>query len=42
MSINPVQYRYAKCLMLINPFMGTLKPQSNEPLYNNTVLGFVP
>jgi len=24
---------------VINPLMGTLKPQSNEPLYSNTVIG---
>ena len=23
----------------LNPLMGTLKPQSNEPLYSNTVIG---
>jgi len=23
----------------VNPLMGTLKPQSNEPLYSNTVIG---
>ena len=23
----------------VNPLMGTLKPQSNGPLYNNTVIG---
>jgi len=24
---------------LLNPLMGTLKPQSNGPLYSNTVIG---
>ena len=23
----------------VNPLTGTLKPQSNEPLYSNTVIG---
>ena len=26
-------------IMRVNPLMGTLKPQSNEPLYSNTVIG---
>jgi len=26
-------------LLFINPIMGTLKPQSNGPLYSNTVIG---
>jgi len=26
-------------MFIINPFMGTLKPQSNGPLYSNTVIG---
>ena len=25
--------------VLFNPLMGTLKPQSNGPLYSNTVIG---
>ena len=25
--------------VLINPLLGTLKPQSNGPLYSNTVIG---
>ena len=27
------------CVFLINPLMGTLKPQSNGPLYSSTVIG---
>jgi len=27
------------CMICVNPLMGTLKPQSNEPLYSNTVNG---
>jgi len=26
-------------LLVINPFMHTFKPQSNRPLYTNTVIG---
>ena len=26
-------------MMIFNPLMGTLKPQSNETLYSNTVIG---
>ena len=31
-------YNLVMCL-LVNPLVGTLKPQSNGPLYSNTVIG---
>jgi len=41
---STVAYRSSeKCLSLravaVNPLMGTLKPQSNGPLYTKTVIG---
>jgi len=28
-----------RCITFLNPLMSILKPQSNEPLYNNTAIG---
>jgi len=30
---------FSRLAVCVNPLMGTLKPQSNGPLYSNTVIG---